>query len=128
MAAMSSDPPAKSWNFQRRVIGLLSVVCLSTGIVLWQSDWGTTVWVGMLVRIGMVLAAFWLALPSGSRAAAWANVSPSAFIGVLLAAASLAAWPKVARVAIPIAIAVAVIAFFLRPRKRERPRDRRGLQ
>jgi len=77
----------------RTVVGLVTLVCLGTALAIWwfapqDNNQDDKKWVFLqaaFVRVGCVMAAFWLALPTRSRKAAWANVSPTTFAGILLA-------------------------------------------
>ena len=105
----------------RTLVGVLALSCLGAAVAIWVyaptgTDW--MLWRGAFTRVGLLLAAFWLALPSGHREAAWANVTPMTFIGILLAIAGVAARPKVA---VPVLIVLAVLGFVLRPREKKRP-------
>ncbi|MFG0333422.1 MAG: hypothetical protein ACF8TS_08685, partial [Maioricimonas sp. JB049] len=60
----------------RTLVGIIAVVCLLAGAVIFVMDSYHNVWCGAFVRTGLLMGAFWLALPAGDREAAWANVSP----------------------------------------------------
>ncbi len=107
----------------RTLVGLLSCACLVAAGYLFffmEADrtTRTLMWSAAFVRVGLLMGAFWLALPTKNRDAAWAGVSPWQFIGGLLAVAAIALRP---RVAIPFLVLLAVVGFFLRPRPKYRP-------
>ncbi|WP_166819678.1 hypothetical protein [Thalassoroseus pseudoceratinae] len=107
----------------RTLVGLLALACLlAAGYLFFFSEAEqssrTMMWSGAFVRVGLLTGAFWLALPTKTRDAAWAGVSPWQFVGGLLAIAAVAIRP---RVAIPFLLALAVVGFFLRPRPKQRP-------
>ena len=69
------------------------------------------------VRVGLLLGAFWLALPTKSRPAAWSNVSPYVVVAIVVALLLV----RQMRVFVPLLLVVALLAFFLRPRPKKRP-------
>lgn len=73
------------------------------------------------VRVGLVMAALWIALPTRTRAAAWSGITPASF-GTLALAVFLTA--RFRQAVIPVLIAVGVVGYYLRPRGKERPRSR----
>ncbi len=111
-------------TINRPLVGVLALGCLlaAAAILIGAPDdnkW--TMWRGAFTRVGLLMSAFWLALPYGSRDAAWANVTPWTFLGIMLAVAGVAARP---RVAVPILIVLAIVGFVLRPRPKKRPENR----
>ena len=111
-------------TINRTLVGVLALVCLGTALAIWigvPAGQNTWMWVGAFTRVGVVMSAFWLALPSRHREAAWANVSPLTFAGIVVAVIALASRP---RVALPILAVVAVLWFVLRPRPKQRPSNR----
>ena len=107
----------------RTLVGLLSIACLLAAGYLFffvdaDQESRTLMWSGAFVRVGLLLGAFWLALPTKQRDAAWAGVSPWQFIGGLLMVAAVAQRP---RVMIPILLLLAVVGYLLRPRPKYRP-------
>ena len=115
----------------RTLVGLVTLVCLGTALAISQfapqdniqDDTQWRLLQAAFVRVGCVMAAFWLALPTRSRKAAWANVSPTTFAGILLALFAAAYRP---RIVIPILIVMAIVGFLLRPREKKRPKSRPG--
>jgi len=114
---MSSEPITVS----RPLVGVLTVACAVIGGVLyWNQPEGTTdniVPHGFL-RVSLLLAALWIALPSKGREAAWARVTPGNLLGGCLMLVLVAIRPKIALLAL---VVLVVAAFFLRPRQSRRP-------
>lgn len=123
---MSLPQASSQVPVNRTLVGILAVLCLVSGAVLMLS--GSTgpiaLWQGALFRVGVVLAAFWLALPSRTREAAWARVPIWQVVGVLLVILAVARSPAAAKVLIPAAFALAGILLALRPRRKVRPSQR----
>jgi len=115
----------------RPMVGIISLSCLAIwGYLLIrhpdvQGD--IRMLQGALLRAGLLMGAFWLALPTKNRDAAWAHVSPRTFIGLILAVIGIAARP---RIALPLLAVLAIFGFVLRPRpgKRDQRPDREWKQ
>lgn len=103
----------------RTLVGLIALTCLGAAAAIGVVDTWENLWCAAFMRVGLLMAAFWLALPSGRREAAWANLSPYTIVGALVAVFIVARW----RSALPIVIGVGALALVLRPRQRRRPRS-----
>jgi len=106
----------------RPLVGVIAIVCLcaALGIGLTHSgDESWVLWQSGFTRVGLVMAAFWFALPSPGRQAAWANMSPRTGIAAVMAVVALAVRPKAA---IPVLIVLAIVGLLLRPRPKRRPK------
>lgn len=68
------------------------------------------------IRVGVFMAAFWFALPSRSRFAAWKGLSPWVIVMVALGIFFL---PRL-KFSIPIFIALFVLCMFIKPRKKKK--------
>lgn len=114
--------PQRSISVNRTLVGIIAVVCLGVGLAMLVVDSTENMWAAALIRVGLVTGAFWIALPSRDREAAWANLSPHTLLAVLLGALVFVSRPRVFLV---LFIPLAIIGFFLRPRGRIRtPRER----
>jgi hypothetical protein len=95
----------------RFLVLLLSIVSLIAGAVismtigLEDSQW--SMWGASFVRIGLLLIAFWIAMPTRGRAAAWADVSPYWVLGAILFLLLIARRPYIF---IPFGIALFILA------------------
>ena len=108
-------------TINRTLVGVLALACLLAAGAIWigaPNDNQWNMWCGAFTRVGLLMSAFWLALPSGGREAAWKDVTPWTFVGILLAVVGLAARP---RVAVPALIVLAIVGCVLRPRPKKRP-------
>jgi hypothetical protein len=113
----------------RSLVGSLAIGLF--GIALILSVWpnllsgaaGTLVG-GAAARVGMVLAAYWLALPTRNRPAAWANVGLASALPLFLVALALFRIPF--RILIPLAGFVLLVGVILRPKPAQRPERRFG--
>jgi hypothetical protein len=102
----------------RTLVGLIALTCLAGAATIGVVDTWENLWCAAFVRVGLLMGAFWVALPSSRREAAWANLSPYTILVALVAVFIVARW----RSALPVVIAVGVLALVLRPRQRRRPR------
>jgi hypothetical protein len=100
----------------RNLVGVLAIVCFGSAAacVVFKLDTDNQIWLAGFIRCGLLLSAFWYAMASKSRAAAWANVSPWTFAGLLLAVFVI---PRRPRVFVPLFIVIAIVGYFLRPKK-----------
>lgn len=111
----------------RPLVGFLAIGLLSLAIVL--SLWphavsgaaGAAIG-GAAARVGIVMAALWLALPTRDRPAAWANVSLASALPLVLVALALFRIPF--RILLPLAGIVLLAGLVLRPRPLRRPERR----
>ncbi len=100
---------------RRIVVGVLAVVLLTTSAVMtfWPGQAGSANFAASAGgRIGLVLAALWLAWPSLRRPASW--LPPGVAVLCVIALAAIAAQPRLVIVAIPAIGALTVIATFVR--------------
>jgi hypothetical protein len=119
--------PHSKTTVSRRLVGFLAIGLFGIAFVL--SLWpnlipgaaGAMVG-GVAARGGIVLAAFWLALPTSNRLAAWANVSIASVLPLLLVAMALFRIPF--RILIPLAGFVFLVGVILRPKPARRPERR----
>ena len=111
----------------RALVGLLAVVCGLLGTVMWliSDTGGADMWPGAFIRTGLLLAAFWLALPTPRREAAWARVSIWQVVGVLAAIVVVIRTRIPLKVLIPFGLAAMAALMVLRPPRKARP-SRRG--
>ena len=117
-------------TINRTRVGFLTLACWAASLAIllfapkedgWRLQDAWYLWLSGFVRVGLLMGAFWLALPTRHRKAAWANVSPTTFIGLILAVILL---PRFPRIIVPILIVVVIIGYVLRPREKGRPKDR----
>jgi hypothetical protein len=109
----------------RFLVGLIAVACLAAWGGIWlfapdgrAIDSQTAMLAGAFGRVGLLMAAFWIALPTRERGAAWANLSLGQVGAFALAVFAVVRWP---RTTIPLLLFVAAIGWLLRPRNRPRP-------
>jgi F0F1-type ATP synthase assembly protein I len=101
---------------RRHTVGIIALVLLASALALWlwQTNGAYDALLGALVRVGLVMATFWLAWPDVNRLPAWS------FAAVPIMLLVIAVRPKWFLILLPILIALAV----LRPRTKARDRER----
>ena len=101
---------------KRGLVGLLGLIGLIVGAALLLSG-GNEGLASAFIRVGLLLGAFWLALPTDSRPAAWARVSPWS-IAVVAGVAVLL--PRL-RFFLPVLVVGIIIGWVVRPRRKKPP-------
>ena len=117
-------------EINRPLVAAIGGICLLVGGIWWYVafDDQMPIWPGVFIRIGMFMSALWMALPTKTRPAAWAKVSPWTFIGLFLVIMMFARNPRMAiawiRVVVPMLVVVGIITLILRPKPKNRPQHR----
>jgi hypothetical protein len=111
-------------TISRPLVGAIAAGMLITAAVLFlwlgiPMNAGLATWRGALVRLGIVMSAAWLALPSKGRPAAWAKINPTSFAAGFLVLLALPRLPY--RVLLPLAAILLAAGWLLRPRPLKRP-------
>jgi hypothetical protein len=84
-------------HWQRWVMGLLALGCLVVGGAMWVSGGGSAAGLhGILIRLGCVLAAIWLAMPQLNKLSRAQSIA--AFLIVLALAVVAASRPNLFRI------------------------------
>ena len=100
---------------KRVLVGILSIICLVIGVVLYFYP-GNEGLQGAVLRVGMLLAAFWLAMPTKTRPAAWRILSSNwALVGAVISAILM---PRVKGM-FPVFAVLVAVAYFARPRHKK---------
>ena len=116
-ARMNESPLA----VRKMIVGILALGSLATaaGVLLLSAEGFSNPMTAVAMRLGLILGALWLALPSTGESIAWAKVVP---IAVVVAVACVRGG-RFLLYAIPIAVLVGIVAVFIRPKgRRHRPR------
>jgi hypothetical protein len=100
---------------RRIALGIVAAILLVTSALMtfWPGQSGTASFAASASgRIGLVLAALWLAWPSLQRPASW--LPPGIVVLCVLALAVIAAQPRLVVVAVPAVAALIALAGFVR--------------
>jgi len=85
----SSVPsPSQTVPVNRTMVGVIALGCLVTslGLLVFRPEDGLLR--GSFTKVGLLVGAFWLALPTKNRSAAWAGISPQTLGSIALAVAA----------------------------------------
>jgi uncharacterized protein (DUF983 family) len=107
--------PSSSVPVNRLLVGALAVGLSVAGLVIAFADSFDNPYAGGLLRTGVLLGALWLALPTRTREAAWANISIWTLFGFVLLVVVLVRQPKLFVVLVGLMVAGAVL---IRPKRR----------
>jgi hypothetical protein len=114
------DPNA---DVRRLLAALIAVALFAAAALLWMlpgvsTSQAAVMWRGACGRIGIVVAALWMAMPTRTRPAAWAKLNPRSVAAVSLAALAIR-FPL--KLLFPVAAILLIAGIFLRPKSRARP-------
>lgn len=100
---------------KRIYVGLLSIGCLVGAVVTVFTAPDNEGLQGALIRVGLLLGAFWLAMPTANRPSAWKVLPTSnwAIFGMIVSAVLISRLKYM----FPVIAVFAGIAWFARPRK-----------
>jgi hypothetical protein len=99
----------------RTLVGWLALVCVAGGAAVLILDSYENPWAASLIRVGVVLAVLWMALPTSTRPAAWSGFSPWLTVAVVVAALFAVRKPMIF---FPLLAVIAIAALILRPRRK----------
>jgi hypothetical protein len=107
----------------RGLLGVLALICLITSVGLALAHLGDQAdkWQGAFMRVGVLLSAIWIALPSRENDPAWANISIWNLLGGLLALLLVAKLKIPLKLILPLAVVATIAILLLRPRPKTRP-------
>lgn len=82
-------------------------------------------WTGACLKVGLVMASLWLALPMVSRRGNWGQVSWATVIGFMSVALILTGKRVDFRIVLPMLVGAAIAIMVLRPKSKSGPRSNR---
>lgn len=99
---------------KRTPVGVIAVACLvaSGALMFWPEHEGVR---AAFLRVGLLMAAFWLAMPTKSRPAAWKSLQSPWTLPIIVVTAIFL--PRL-KYMLPVIAVFAVIAWFARPRRK----------
>lgn len=106
---------------RKLIVGLVALACLATAGSLWAftADAGTNPVTAVTTKLGLMLAALWLALPSRGESLAWQRILPPVVAG-LAVLALIGRNVRILVFALPAALIAGIALAFLRPRTKRR--------
>lgn len=109
---------------RKMLVGLISLGCLITAAVCcYYTEWTNPV-VSVATRLGVMLGALWLALPSQGDNIAWQKGLPVVLAVIVVLAFVKRGGGRLLLYVVPAAILVGIAAAFIRPRQKRRPPGR----
>ncbi len=98
----------------RAKVGTIALLLIALALVaaIWPESIVNATWAGAFIRMGLVMAAVWLALPQLHNVPPWLIIAAGCIFVVL------ARWPRY----FLLAAAIGVLLLLIRPRSSVRPR------
>ena len=109
-----------SLTVNRALVGGIAIVMLGGAGILWFAAGSQNIWTGACLKVGLVMAAFWLALPAFPKHGNWGQVSWSAVVGFMALALVLTGKRVDLRIVIPMLVGVVITVLVLRPKSKTR--------
>ena len=109
-------------TLNRNLVGTIAIVLLAGAGLIWMLGDSQNIWTGACLKVGLVMAALWLALPSISRRKDLGHVSVPMVIGIVGLAVFLTGKRVDFRIVLPMLVGMSIAVMFLRPRSKKRPR------
>ena len=112
----------------RTMVGVIGLVLLAVAAILTvvDAEGKQEMWAGACLKVGMVMAAFWLALPSITRHEDLGTASLWTLLGVLAAALIVARTKIHPRIILSVLGVAVILLRVLRPRRSSPDRPRRN--
>jgi hypothetical protein len=110
-------------HVSRTRVGLISLGLFAVALVVWIGWPEQQMALGACVRVGVLMAAIWLAMPSGDRPAAWATVSKTTVAGFLVLLVGVVR-PRYLLALSPLLVLIGVLSYLGRLSEKERPARR----
>ena len=117
---MTNSPISQSVTINRALIGLIAAVMLGGAGILWCFAGSQNMWTGACLKVGLVVAALWLALPTISRRDNWGQTSWGTVIGFFAFALFLIGKRIDIKIVLPMLVGVAIAVMVLRPKSKAR--------
>ena len=116
---MNTSPLA----LRKLLVGLMTLLCLAIAAgAVYFTNW-TNPLVSVTIRLGLMLGALWLVLPTTGESLAWEKAFPVVVAIIVVLAFIKRGGGRLLLYVIPAAIVVGILAAFLRPKpKRRAPR------
>lgn len=99
---------------RRRRVGWVAIACLVVATGGFAAEGFESAWAAAASRVGIVLGALWLCLPTRTRPAAWASLSPGKVAAVGIAAVLM----NRIKIFLPFLAVAGLIVWALRPRNK----------
>lgn len=115
---MTNPQPSPSVTINRALVGVIAAVMLISAGTLWYFAGNQNMWTGACLKVGLVVAALWLALPVISRRDNWGKTTWPTLIGGLALLLVLTGKRVDFRIVLPMLFGVAITIMVLRPKSK----------
>ncbi len=104
---------------RKLIVGILALGCLATagGVFFFTVDGLKNPVMAYSTRLGIMLGALWLALPSSGESLVWLKILP---VVLVVAVVCVRGGGRVLLWAIPLAIVAGIVIAIIRPKKKRR--------
>jgi hypothetical protein len=116
------QPSPKPLTINQHLVGGIAASMLIGAGVLWYVAGAQNMWTGACLKVGLVMGALWIALPSISRRNSWGRTSWSTVLLSLGVALVLTGKRVDMRLIIPLLMGVMIAVMILRPGSKSRSR------
>ena len=99
---------------RRRRVGGITLGCIALAAVGFATQEKDSVWPAAAMRVGIVLGALWLCLPTESRPSAWAAITRGRLVVIILTAVLI----NRVKFILPLLAIAGILGWLLRPKKR----------
>jgi hypothetical protein len=123
---MADSSTSQTLTINRALIGILASIMLVSAGALWVFAGSQNMWTGACLKVGIVMAALWLALPTISRRGNLGQASWGAVVGFMALLVILTGKRVDFRIVLPMVIGAAITIMILRPKSKSRPRSPRS--
>jgi hypothetical protein len=115
---MAGSQSSQTVTINRTLVGVIAIVLLVAAGILWLTAGSQNMWTGSCLKVGTVMAAFWLALPTIFHHRNWGQVSWISVIGFMATILILTGKRVDFRIVLAMLLGVAITVMFLRPRRK----------
>ena len=100
---------------RRQRVGWFALTCLAAAAIGFAAQGYDNAWASIASRVGVVLGALWMCLPTKTRPAAWSAMTPGRL--ALVVAAVVLSY-RVSLRYFPFLVAAGLVGWLLRPKKK----------
>ena len=119
---MTDSSTSQNITINRALVGILASLMLVGAGVLWIFAGSQNMWTGACLKVGLVMGALWLALPTISRRGNLGQASLGAIVGFMAMILILTGKRVDFRIVLPMLIGAGITIMVLRPKSKSRPR------
>lgn len=115
---MTNSPVSQSVTINRALIGIVAAILLGGAGICWFFVGSQNMWTGACLKVGLVVAALWLALPTITRRDNWGETSLGVIVGFTGLALFLISKRIDIRIVLPILAVLGIAVSLMRPKSK----------